>query len=440
MSTDDKHPSDDFLRRFSAGTASREESRPILAHLLHGCDTCARRLQELVRPGIPEGAYDAAFARFEALPGRDAGPAGSPAGTPAASLLAELDDMPTLRQQFLVRNSRRYLSPDLARLLAERSFELRFQDPRRMLRAAQLAATIAERLQEEGSGNAAQLADLRASCTSQLCSALRVTGDLSGAEREITTALSALRRGTGEAALRALVLTSLGALRKWQCRYESAIRAYEEAAEIYRDLGKRHELANVLVGHAAALLYTGDPESGLALLYEAMPKIEGERDPRLTLAACHAVVNCQMDAGHIEDASLKWIELRFLYEQIGDPLMRLKGQWLEGRLMIAQGVIPAGIRLLEKTRAKYQEHGMAYDAAVVAVHIAQGHLSLGRHDRARSLIAEVAPVFRDLNVEKNILSAFVHLRRVAQEGTLRWPSSAQPAEELSAGEDRSEQS
>src|SRR5689334_11419889 len=140
MSPDDKHPSDDFLRRFSAGTASREEGRQISAHLLHGCGTCARRLQELVRPGIPEGAYDAAFARLEASARRDSGTAGSPAGPPAATLLAELDELPTLRQQFLVRNSRRYLSPELARLLAERSFELRYQDPRRMLRAAQLAA------------------------------------------------------------------------------------------------------------------------------------------------------------------------------------------------------------------------------------------------------------------------------------------------------------
>jgi tetratricopeptide (TPR) repeat protein len=433
VSTDDKHPSDDFLRRFAAGTASREEGRQISAHLLRRCASCAKRLQELVRPSIPEEAYDAAFARLEAYSRRDAGTAGSPASPPAAILLAELDEIPTLRQQFLVRNSRRYLSPDLARLLAERSFELRYQDPRRMLRAAQLAATLAERLQEAGAGDAAQLADLRALCASQLGNALRITGDLAGAEQAISTALSSMRRGAGDASLRALVSTNLGSLRTFQCRYEAAIRTYDDAAAIYRNLGKRHELASVLVGQAVASLYAGDPEGGLALLFEAIPKIEGERDPRLTLAACHAVVNCQLDAGHIEDASLKWIELRFLYEQIGDPLMRLKGQWLEGRLMIAQGVIPAGIRLLEKTRAVYQDRGMAYDAAVIALHIAQGHLSLGHHDRARSLIAEVAPVFRDLNVEKNILSAFVHLRRVAQGGPLRWPA------ESSITEDRSSQ-
>lgn len=427
----DEHPPEDMLKRFVAGTPSRDEGRRTAAHLLLGCRACAGRLQELLRPGIPEGAYDGVFERLEASSERGAAGAPIPVAAAASTLLAELDDQPTLRQEILARNSKRYLSPDLARLLSERSFEIRYQDPRPMLRSARLAVMIADRLQSTSPGEAAQLADVRALCGSQLCSALRITGDLGGAEQAMAEALTALRAGTGDASLRGLVFERLGVLRAFQCRYEAAIRTYEDAAAIYRDLGKRHELARVLVGQAVASLYAGDPESGLVLLFEAIPKIEGERDPRLTLAACHAVVNCQIDAGYIEDASLKWIELRFLYEQIGDALMRLKGQWLEGRLMIAQGVIPAGIRLLEKTRAAYQNHRMVYEAAVIALDIAQGHLSLGRHDRARSLIAEVAPVFRDLNVEKNILSAFVHLRRAVQEGPLRWP-----AESLLTGGDR----
>jgi len=91
--------------------------------------------------------------------------------------------------------------------------------------------------------------------------------------------------------------------------------------------------------------------------------------------------------------------------------------------MIAQGVIPAGIRLLEKARAAYQEHGMSYDAAVIALDIAQGHLSLGHRDRVSSLITEILPVLRNLDVEKNVLSAFAHLRRAAQQEKLRWPAS-----------------
>src|SRR6185369_9851328 len=101
-----EHPPDDFLRRFVAGTASRDEGRRITAHLLLGCRGCADRVQELLRPGIPDDAYESVFECLEAAPRRGAG---SPASVDAkaSALLAELDAMPTLRQEFLARNSRR---------------------------------------------------------------------------------------------------------------------------------------------------------------------------------------------------------------------------------------------------------------------------------------------------------------------------------------------
>jgi len=422
---DDAHPQDDILRRFVAGTASRDEGRQVGLHLLHGCQSCGNRIQELLHPEIPAGAYDVALDRVEAalMPGAAVVPAS--AKTAATALLAELDAQPTLRQEMLVRNSRRYLCPHLARLLAERSFEMRYQDPRPMLRAARLGAAIADRLVAASPGEAAQLADVRARCASQLCNAL-ITCDLGGAEQAMSAALAALKQGTGDPLLRALVYLHLGTLRKWQCQNEVAIGIYKEAAEIYRDLGKRHDLARILVGQAIATVSAGDPQGALALLLEAMPKIEGERDPRLTLAACHAVVLCQIDTGQIEDASLKWIELRFLYEQIGDPLLRLKEKWLEGKLLIAQGVIPAGIWLLEKTREAYRKKGMAYDAAGIVLEIAQGHLRLGHRDRVRALIDEILPVFRELEAGRDVLTEFVRLQRAACVESLSWTASPGP--------------
>lgn len=328
--SDDIHPPDDLLPRFVAGTASRAESRHIALHLLRGCPSCGQRLRELVRPAVPPDAYDAVFARLEASPPRGSGGASIPADAATTALLAELDAQPAPRQEILARNSRRYLSPGLARLLAERSFEQRYQDPRLMLRSARLAVTIAERLQATSPEESAELADLRAYCSSQVCHALRITGDLAAAEQAMTSSRAALSEGTGDAVLRAVIHECLGTLRVFQCRHEVAIHVYREAEEIYRDLGRRHELARALVGQAVATLSAGDPEGALELLFEAIPKIEGERDPRLTLAACHAVVSSQIDAGQVDDASLKWIELRFLYEQIGDPLVRLRQTWLEG--------------------------------------------------------------------------------------------------------------
>lgn len=60
------HPSEETLKRFAAGTASREESRTVVAHLLRGCSHCATRLKALMEPRSVAGAsYDAALDRFD---------------------------------------------------------------------------------------------------------------------------------------------------------------------------------------------------------------------------------------------------------------------------------------------------------------------------------------------------------------------------------------
>jgi hypothetical protein len=60
------HPSEETLKRFAAGTASREESRNVVAHLLKGCALCATRLKSLMEPQSMTGlSYDAALDRFD---------------------------------------------------------------------------------------------------------------------------------------------------------------------------------------------------------------------------------------------------------------------------------------------------------------------------------------------------------------------------------------
>lgn len=60
-----EHPISDLsLVRFSKGTASKEENREIVAHLVKGCRHCSRRLRELGPPPVPAGAYDEALERF----------------------------------------------------------------------------------------------------------------------------------------------------------------------------------------------------------------------------------------------------------------------------------------------------------------------------------------------------------------------------------------
>ena len=60
------HPPDGSLQRFVNGTASREESKATVAHLLKGCPACARKIRAFMQPeAVRRESYDLALERFD---------------------------------------------------------------------------------------------------------------------------------------------------------------------------------------------------------------------------------------------------------------------------------------------------------------------------------------------------------------------------------------
>ena len=61
-----EHPWEETLKRFVAGTALREESFAVVAHLLRGCPACARKIRQLMAPEpVCREAYSSALNRFD---------------------------------------------------------------------------------------------------------------------------------------------------------------------------------------------------------------------------------------------------------------------------------------------------------------------------------------------------------------------------------------
>jgi hypothetical protein len=60
------HPSEETLKRFAAGTATREENRAVVSHLVKGCQECAWKLRTLMEPeSVSAGDYEAALDSFD---------------------------------------------------------------------------------------------------------------------------------------------------------------------------------------------------------------------------------------------------------------------------------------------------------------------------------------------------------------------------------------
>jgi len=61
-----EHPSEETLKRFVTGKASRDENREVVAHLLKGCALCAAKVKSLIEPDSVAGpSYDPSLERFD---------------------------------------------------------------------------------------------------------------------------------------------------------------------------------------------------------------------------------------------------------------------------------------------------------------------------------------------------------------------------------------
>jgi tetratricopeptide (TPR) repeat protein len=332
-------------------------------------------------------------------------------GIAARTLLRELESLSGVHLEMMVRNSGRFHSAELIQLLLERSHSLRYADPPQMLRWARLAVEIAGRLTSEDTAEEERLRDLCAASYSQLSHALRVSGDLAAAERALASAQASLHRGTGGLMVRAVVSECLGSLRMAQIRSREAILPYAAAVEIYRHLGRADLVGRALVGQAIAVGESREPEEALELLFEALPKIEG--DPRTTLAACHTMIRLLIDTGRIDQAACRWIDLRTLYDKLKDPILKIRAAWLEGLLLRAESRYPAALKLLKTAFAGFHEHGLSYQAALVSLDMAECYFRLGDSQKLRQSLSEVMTLARDHDVDRQALLTLILLQQAA---------------------------
>lgn len=410
----------------------------MVRHLLADCSICreqlemrgwpSRRLERLVhlagnsydqeipleRPAQIAYNYDRAFSRAEQAVTEFLAVAPEPAISPE-QLLADLDMVPLENQEKVLASDQRFANPSVIKRLLERSHQTRYEDPERMLHWAQLSRDLAMQSTEAGSGGAARLADLRARSWSQLGNALRVAGRLIEAREAMGAAREYLARGTGDPALRALLIEQMASLHVFERSFDSAINILEEAAEVYRELGEGHALARTLVQEAIATLYSGKPEGAVALLNRAIPLIDHEEDPHLLLAACHNLVRCYIDLDQPEQALELYFKARELYKEFKDTLILLRASWQEGQLLRDLGHLRAAETALLKARRGFMERGLAYEVAVVSLDLSSVYVKLGSVDELRHTVAETMPIFRSLRVGRDALGALIQLQQVADQ-------------------------
>lgn len=435
-----EHPRIDELKAlFESALRSLQTPQRVLVarHLLSGCETCRERLRaagwdearlerllilsaeerqradEIDAPGAsgtgPDygAAFTGAAAGLAAFYGSE-----EPLDAPVDDLLAALLAPPDEEQARRAMSDPRFAHPEVVRRLIERSHEVRYDDPQRMLHLASLARHAADACPVAAAGNEGLRADLRTRGWMQYGNALRVCGLLHESDEALATAERFRAAGTRDPLLRARLSEHLASLRTFQGRFQNAIEMADRAAAVYRELGESHSLASTMVQKAIASLYAGETETAIRTLNRAIPLIDPEESPHLLLAACHNLIRGYIDLDRPEQALSLYFEARDLYKAFdADGTIRLRAGWQEGQLLRDLGHLSAAEAALSEARKGFLDRGIAYEVALVSLDLAAVYVRAGKGEELRRTVAEAVPIFRALRVGREAIAALLQLQQ-----------------------------
>jgi tetratricopeptide (TPR) repeat protein len=415
------HPKPDFARDLA--TRMSEDERKLLRHAVE-CPACRELFLDLLDadedagplgrvlawPGAAReldsdldysAAIDCVLARTH---GRLAVILREQAEAPA--LVAEILCQPPARRPVLVRNRERLRSLPVADHLLRVSRERAYGDPEAGEELAGLALEVVGLLVPAEVGPSL-LADTRARCYLAIGNARRIASDLRGADEALALAERHLREGSRDRLERARLYQYRASLRSAQRRLGEAAGLLDRAIVIYRRAGETHLAGEAILSRAFVEKELGTPERAIELLREARRLIDPSLEPRLLLCVQHNLIDWLTDAGRVLEAQGLMAKSGDIYRRFDDPPLRLKRLWVQGKIARGLGQLKDAARLLGRVREGWIELGIGYEAALAALDLAGVSAQLGRTAEVKRLAAEMLPIFRSRDVQREAIAALI---------------------------------
>jgi tetratricopeptide (TPR) repeat protein len=410
------HPSPAELDRFMLGEMSPREAAPVLAHLIHGCAKCQRKLEPLasVMLGAPSqlpellsesagNEYDfPLFKAFASARRYASARAVEERRPPAAPALKEAvaPRPPALEAGVTERDWAR------CEWLIERCRVLRHTDPESMVLTATLAVALSERMSPGSSGSAA-LADLQAYALAELGNSQRIVDDVIPSEATLAAAVDRAGQGTGDPRLLAYLMDLTASLYTDVRRYEEALRLRDAVYAIYAKVGDRHRVGKALISKGFTLINALRAEEGIPFLTQGLAMIDAARDPRLVMAGVLNLIWSLVECGNAAQAqSLFELSQAFFSAQI-ERIDAIKCVWLDGRIAAALGEEEHAEQRFREALASYEEVRLPGYVAMVSIDLAILWLRTGRNAEIAPLIEETIAAFRSFGIHREVIGTLL---------------------------------
>ena len=211
-----------------------------------------------------------------------------------------------------------------------------------------------------------------------MANARRIRSDLEGAERAFRAAWGRFEAGSRDLFEKAILLDLEASLHRARRRFAAAFGLLRRAVGLFLELGERHRAGRSLVNLATVYQYAGEPERGIPVLHQALSLIDPAQEPRLMLLIHHNLVDCLAVAGRFLEAQGASREAREWFRRFPDDRLRLRRQWVEGKIARGLGQLPQAEALFLAARDGFLAEGIPYETALVSLELALLYAEQGR--------------------------------------------------------------
>lgn len=412
-----EHPTLTELEDFVWKRLSAARVRAIVAHLLTRCERCsaflAPHFSALHGEGMPpervlspreEAEYETVIGRVVTRVSHMAADIQESRKQEALALLAisGLEGFPEVPSHLR--------GIPLFEALLERSWNLRHEDPEEMVRLAEWALALAEKLDLQDL-SPSQTADLRCRALMELGNAYRVADDLVEAEEALSKATEVFVQGTQDDLLAARLFDIQASLYGDRRRFDLADAALDMVFSIYKRQGDEHLAGRALISKGVYTGYEGDPEEAVQLLEQGLELIDEHRDPRLVFLALHNQARFLVDCGRLREARIALWKLKSRGLDSGGRINELKVRWLEGQVNAGLGELDRAESALGEVKRGFDEIDLGYKAALAGLELGSLLLRRGKMDDAAREVLEAADVFIALGIGREAGASVLLLRK-----------------------------
>ena len=317
---------------------------------------------------------------------------------------------PLLLQEALIREAQEFQSWALCEHLCFESRQRASSNAAIAVQLGKLAVQVAELVRGEESWRFR----LRGYALAFLANALRVQGDLRGAEETFEKSDEFWKAGECcqvHLLEESRLLDLKSSLRRSQRRLPEALNLIDQALTADE---QGSYTGHLLVIRAKTLEEMGDLETALKALEQAESAIDEAQEPKLLAWLQHNRADYLSKLGRYAEAIPLLPLVRSVYSQLGDELNMARLRWVEGRIEDGLGRTGRAIDILTQVRADFAGWSMDYDTALVSLELATIFAREGRTDAVKALARHMAPIFQAQGVHREALAALALFRQAAE--------------------------